>query len=503
MASNTRIPKAELTGLYGAMVKRMSRKMLGDVPEPVEVAWHNRKVLNFSFGVGRKVAEVGPVRREPEVVRPHGGGLPGRLQLVPGPRLLPGPQRGARRGQGARGAAVARVRRLHAAGARRHGVRRGDDPDPADRDRRDVGRGCSTSSARPRWSSSPRSSALANLYTRTNVALGIESEGFSAACGLKPLAEPSQRHDRATRSSPTAACSSPSPTRCSAPPPTPRTSCRRPGCGGPTSTAPRCATRARTWSGSSPGRRSTGCGRVARRREEYVGEWLPEPLLTSPDVAEDVELAESVSIAMLTVLETLAPAERAVFVLREVFDLPYDEIAEAVDKSPAAVRQIAHRAREHVAARRPRIAGRSRRAAAGGRALPGGGADRRSPGPARRARARRGARRRRRRRGGRCPESGGGQRPGGGPPLALQDGSRGVRWSALCGSTVRPPAGSTSPASSTRRSAWWSRRAGSPASTRSATRTSLPGSTKRPPSAADRRRRRRHHRATPGDQPTR
>jgi RNA polymerase sigma-70 factor (TIGR02957 family) len=94
---------------------------------------------------------------------------------------------------------------------------------------------------------------------------------------------------------------------------------------------------------------------LARRREEYVGPWLPEPLLTSPDVAEDVELAESVSIAMLTVLETLGPAERAVFVLREVFDTPYDEIAEAVDKSPAAVRQIAHRAREYVAARRPRM----------------------------------------------------------------------------------------------------------------------------------------------------
>ncbi|MDA0179394.1 RNA polymerase sigma-70 factor [Solirubrobacter phytolaccae] len=94
---------------------------------------------------------------------------------------------------------------------------------------------------------------------------------------------------------------------------------------------------------------------VARRREEYVGEWLPEPLLTSPDVAEDVELAESVSIAMLTVLETLAPTERAVFVLREVFDLPYEEIAAAIDKSPAAVRQIAHRSREHVAARRPRV----------------------------------------------------------------------------------------------------------------------------------------------------
>jgi RNA polymerase sigma-70 factor (ECF subfamily) len=93
---------------------------------------------------------------------------------------------------------------------------------------------------------------------------------------------------------------------------------------------------------------------LGRRKESYVGPWLPEPLLTAPDVADDVELAESVSMAMLLVLETLTPTERAVFVLREVFDVGYDEISEAVDKSPAAVRQIAHRAREHVAARRPR-----------------------------------------------------------------------------------------------------------------------------------------------------
>jgi RNA polymerase sigma-70 factor (TIGR02957 family) len=93
---------------------------------------------------------------------------------------------------------------------------------------------------------------------------------------------------------------------------------------------------------------------LSRRKESYVGPWLPEPLLTAPDVAEDVELADSVSTAMLLVLETLQPTERAVFVLREVFDLDYDEIADAVGKSPAAVRQIAHRARGHVAARRPR-----------------------------------------------------------------------------------------------------------------------------------------------------
>ncbi|MFD9026064.1 RNA polymerase sigma-70 factor [Streptomyces parvulus] len=93
---------------------------------------------------------------------------------------------------------------------------------------------------------------------------------------------------------------------------------------------------------------------LGRRKESYVGEWLPEPLLTTPDVAEDVELADSVSMAMMLVMETLTPTERAVFVLREVFDLGYDEIAEAVDKSQAAVRQTAHRARAHVAARRPR-----------------------------------------------------------------------------------------------------------------------------------------------------
>ncbi|MEU5277947.1 RNA polymerase sigma-70 factor [Streptomyces asoensis] len=93
---------------------------------------------------------------------------------------------------------------------------------------------------------------------------------------------------------------------------------------------------------------------VKRRREAYVGPWLPEPLLTAPDVAEDVELAESVSMALMLVLETLSPIERAVFVLREVFDVGYDEIAHAVDKSPVAVRQIAHRARRHVDSRRPR-----------------------------------------------------------------------------------------------------------------------------------------------------
>lgn len=92
-----------------------------------------------------------------------------------------------------------------------------------------------------------------------------------------------------------------------------------------------------------------------RRREEYVGPWLPEPILTGPDVAEDAVLGESLSVAMLVVLESLTPDERAVFVLREIFDFPYTEIAEVTGKSQAAVRQLAHRAKEHVSARQPRF----------------------------------------------------------------------------------------------------------------------------------------------------
>ena len=91
------------------------------------------------------------------------------------------------------------------------------------------------------------------------------------------------------------------------------------------------------------------------RRESYVGPWLPEPLLTSPDVADSAELAESVSMAMMIVLETLSPLERAVFLLREVFGYAYSEIATSLDRSVATVRQASHRAREHVAARQPRF----------------------------------------------------------------------------------------------------------------------------------------------------
>lgn len=90
-------------------------------------------------------------------------------------------------------------------------------------------------------------------------------------------------------------------------------------------------------------------------RETYVGPWLPEPLLTSPDAAMDAELVDTVSTAMLVVLETLSPVERAVFVLREVFGYSHGEIAETLDRPESTIRQIARRAREHVQARRPRF----------------------------------------------------------------------------------------------------------------------------------------------------
>jgi RNA polymerase sigma-70 factor (ECF subfamily) len=106
-------------------------------------------------------------------------------------------------------------------------------------------------------------------------------------------------------------------------------------------------------------------GSARARRESYVGPWLPEPLLTgggpvasappAPEPDEAAELGERVSLALLVVLETLSPAERAVFVLREVFGMSTAEVAGVLDRSEAAVRQMAHRAREHVQARQPRF----------------------------------------------------------------------------------------------------------------------------------------------------
>jgi RNA polymerase sigma-70 factor (TIGR02957 family) len=95
--------------------------------------------------------------------------------------------------------------------------------------------------------------------------------------------------------------------------------------------------------------------RAKARREAYVGPWLPEPILTGKDPSEDAAMAESISMAMLVVLETLSPLERAVFVLREAFGMPHSEIADVLGRKEEAVRQLARRARAHVHERRSRF----------------------------------------------------------------------------------------------------------------------------------------------------
>jgi RNA polymerase sigma-70 factor, ECF subfamily len=94
-------------------------------------------------------------------------------------------------------------------------------------------------------------------------------------------------------------------------------------------------------------------GSARRRRESYVGEWLPEPLVE--EEGDDPTLDESVSTALLVVLERLSPAERTAFLLHDVFDLPFEQVATVVGRSPAAVRQLAARARAHVEAGKPRF----------------------------------------------------------------------------------------------------------------------------------------------------
>jgi RNA polymerase sigma-70 factor (ECF subfamily) len=91
------------------------------------------------------------------------------------------------------------------------------------------------------------------------------------------------------------------------------------------------------------------------RREAYVGPWLPEPIETMPDPADSVSFADSLSWAMLVVLETLSPAERAAFVLHDVFGITFDEVGQALGRSPAACRKLASRAREHIEERKPRF----------------------------------------------------------------------------------------------------------------------------------------------------
>ena len=190
MASSTRIPKAELTGIYGAMVKRMSRKMLGDVAEPVEVAWHNRKVVNLSFTLGRKAQKWDQcdenLKSLAHMAVASMVGCSFCLDL---------------------GYFQAHNHGLDLTKARE--VPRWRESDAFTRLERDAMEYAEAMTQTPPTVTDELSArllaplgpaalveltayiALANFATRTNIAFGIESQEFSAACGLKPLAVPS------------------------------------------------------------------------------------------------------------------------------------------------------------------------------------------------------------------------------------------------------------------------------------------------------------------------
>jgi alkylhydroperoxidase family enzyme len=190
MASSTRIPKAELTGIYGAVVKRMSRKMLGDVAEPVEVAWHNRKVVNLSFTLARKAQKWDQcdenLKSLAHMAVASMVGCSFCLDL---------------------GYFQAHNEGLDLTKARE--VPRWRESDVFTRLERDVMEYAEAMTQTPPTVTDELSArlleplgpaalveltayiALANLVTRTNIAFGIESQEFSASCGLKPLAVPS------------------------------------------------------------------------------------------------------------------------------------------------------------------------------------------------------------------------------------------------------------------------------------------------------------------------
>ena len=187
MAGSTRIPKLEPTGVYGAVIKRMSRKMMGEVPEPVEVAWHNKKVLNFSFALGRKAQRWDRcdenLKSFAHIAVASLVGCSFCLDL---------------------GYFQAHNEGLDEAKAREvPGWRESPRFTPLERDVMEYAEAMSMTPPTVTDELSERLLeqlgapalveltayiGLANLYTRTNTAFGIESQGFSAACELKPVA---------------------------------------------------------------------------------------------------------------------------------------------------------------------------------------------------------------------------------------------------------------------------------------------------------------------------
>ena len=190
MASNTRIPKAELTGIYGAVVKLMARKMMGEVPEPVEVAWHNRKVLNFSFNVGRQAQKWDQCDENLKSFAHMA------VASLVGCSFCLDLGYFQAHNEGLDLTKAREVPRWRESGVFT----------PLERDVMEYAEAMSQTpptvtdelSARLLEALGPPALVeltafigLANLYTRTNTAFGIESQGLSASCGLRPLATPS------------------------------------------------------------------------------------------------------------------------------------------------------------------------------------------------------------------------------------------------------------------------------------------------------------------------
>ena len=192
MASTTRIPKAELTGVYGAIVKRMSRRMFGEVAEPVEVAWHNRKVVDFGFTIGRKSQKWDRCDADlKSFAHMAVAGMVGCSWCLDLGYFLAANE----------GLDLVKAREVPR-------WRESDVFTPRERDVLEYAEAMTTTpptvtdelSARvlarlgaPAMVELTAAIALANFYTRSNTALGIESQGFAAACDLQPLAEPSAR----------------------------------------------------------------------------------------------------------------------------------------------------------------------------------------------------------------------------------------------------------------------------------------------------------------------
>ena len=192
MASTTRIPKAELTGVYGAVVKRMSRRMFGEVAEPVEVAWHNRKIVDFSFTIGRKSQKWDRCDADlKSFAHMAVAGLVGCSWCLDLGYFLAANE----------GLDLVKAREVPR-------WRESDVFTPRERDVLEYAEAMTQTpptvtdelSARlldqlgaPALVELTAYIALANLYTRTNTAFGIESQGFAAACDLQPLAAPSPR----------------------------------------------------------------------------------------------------------------------------------------------------------------------------------------------------------------------------------------------------------------------------------------------------------------------